>query len=77
MLKLKTERLDVVAVRNYAEHYAGRAACDVLVIEDRTAQGVTTPDGRQVLASHYCFVWTGQDLRQANELEMYAFRKHI
>lgn len=77
MLKIKTQRLDVISVRNLAEHYAGRNACDVLVIEDRTAQGVTTPDGRPVLASHYCFIWTGSDIRQANELEMYAFRKHI
>ena len=75
MLTIKTARLDLRAVRDYAEHYAGRAACDLLVIENRTDERITLMDGRPLLGAEYAFIWTGRSLRRANDLEAAAITR--
>lgn len=73
MLKIKTALLDLAYIEEAAEHYAGRSACDVAVLETANV-GRQLPNGQTQGASVYAFVWTGQALRRANDLEAYRFR---
>ena len=76
MITLELEFLDAKHVIDASEHYYGTGSGPVLVLET-FAQGRALTNGLVQGPSEYRLIWTGQAIRQANDLEQYLFRKRI
>lgn len=72
MLIMNAKSFDLDYIKDSTSHFYGSQFGDVFV--KVTSKPLDLSNGLVKTIEFYCFVWTGSELRKANELELYRFK---